>query len=515
LTPTRQADGAAFAVDTERAGQALPDIEAACGSSSFLRHLLLFSCANLGSLLCNGALPFLLPRWLSMESYGEYRLFVLYGGFAGALHFGLLDGALVRWAAHSRRRLRAELRPSLAFLLLQQGALLLPAIGLLVIWFRHQPWFLVGLAVLLYAVVWNAAVLGQFALQAEKSFVLLSAATFIQPALLLGAVVGLNHGKHLTLEALLATYLAAMLAAGIGVWTFLFGKHRGKKYPRKMRSAGYLWQLGCCNVATGWNILVAALLTNVALSLDRVVVSLSFAVRDFAIYSLAATALAAVNTIVLSVSQVVFPYLSDGLGTERRQRAYGWGEACALFLWAASLAGYFPLRMLVQFFLPAYVLSLPILRLLMLTTGMTAMIYILHSNYFRSSLRQGGLLVGASTGILAAALSLAVARHTGKLPNMSWAMLGAISLWWTVDELLLRDLTGRTLHQIGKSLLFSAACSGCFLVCASVSSTLIGLVSYGIAAALLTTLAYGETLRSLPRIDLGLLLSPGARNTEV
>jgi O-antigen/teichoic acid export membrane protein len=480
-----------------------PRVQAACAQSSFLRHVLLFSFANLGSLVCNGALTFLLPRWLSMESYGEYRLFVLYGGFAGLLHFGLLDGALLRWAARPRRRLRAEVRPTLIFLLVQQAAVLLPAGAWVVIRFRHQSWFLVALAVLLYAVVWNVAVLGQFALQADKSFALLSAATLIQPALLLAVVVVLNHAKQLAFEALIGTYLGSTLVAGVGVWIFLLAKWRGKQHPPRMRGMGYFWQLGTCNVAAGWNILAAALLTSIALSLDRVVVSLSFPVRSFAIYSLAASALAVANTVVLSVTQVVFPYLSDASGVQRRQRAYGWGESCVFALWALSLAGYFPLRVLIEAWLPAYILSLPILRLLLLTTGMTGAIYILHNNYFRSSGRRGSLLLGASTGLLAAALFLAVARHTGKLENISWGMLGGVALWWTVDEWLLREVTGRTQRQIGKTLLFSGACGGCFLLCASARSSLAGLVGYAIAAVWLTTVAYGQSLRSLPPIKLG------------
>ncbi|MGB8833996.1 MAG: oligosaccharide flippase family protein, partial [Candidatus Sulfotelmatobacter sp.] len=346
-------------------------------------------------------------------------------------------------------------------------------------------------------------VLGQFALQADKSFALLSAATLIQPALLLAVVVVLNHAKQLAFEALIGTYLGSTLVAGVGVWIFLLAKWRGKQHPPRMRGMGYFWQLGTCNVAAGWNILAAALLTSIALSLDRVVVSLSFPVRSFAIYSLAASALAVANTVVLSVTQVVFPYLSDASGVQRRQRAYGWGESCVFALWALSLAGYFPLRVLIEAWLPAYILSLPILRLLLLTTGMTGAIYILHNNYFRSSGRRGSLLLGASTGLLAAALFLAVARHTGKLENISWGMLGGVALWWTVDEWLLREVTGRTQRQIGKTLLFSGACGGCFLLCASARSSLAGLVGYAIAAVWLTTVAYGQSLRSLPPIKLG------------
>jgi len=477
--------------------------------SSFARHLLIFSFANLVALVCNGFLAFLLPRWLSMEHYGYYRLFVLYGSFSGALHLGLLDGALIRWAASSRQRMPAEMCHGLVFLLFEHLTILTPAMAILVLWFRHQPWFFLAWATVLYALVWNAAVLGQFALQADKSFGLLSAVTVIHPALLLGIATALNHWKHLRLEALLGAYLGAWLAAGIAVWVVLLAK-----YPGKMKSAGHVWRTGACNIRVGWSVLLAGLTTNLALSLDRIVVSLSFSIRDFAIYSLAATALAVVNTVILSISRVVFPYLSDGLNSEERRRAYGWGESCLITLWAMSLAGYFPLRALIQRLLPAYVLSLPILRLLMLATGLTAVIYILHANYFRSALRQGRLLLGASAGLLAAALFLALARRTGRLVNMSWAMLAAVAWWWAVDELLLRELTHRTLVEIGRTLVIVSVCGGAFLVCDSISGNWLGLLTYSCAAALLTALAYGRTLHSLPRLDLLSLFAPGSADSE-
>ncbi|MFZ0317851.1 MAG: hypothetical protein WAL56_01895 [Candidatus Sulfotelmatobacter sp.] len=480
--------------------------------SSFAGHVLLFSLANLAALLSNGLLAFLLPRWLSLESYGYYRLFILYGGFAGALHLGLLDGSLVRWAARPGERLPAEARSALIFLLLQQMALLVPVMIVLAVWYRHETWFLLVLAIALYALVSNAAVMGQFVLQAEKSFGLLSAVTAANPALLLGALVALHRWNRMQTGSLLAAYIATSLAAGLAVWIVLLVQYSGEKYPAqkyksrapaakirikmKMKTAGYIWRVGAGNIRAGWGILLAGLVTSLAVSLDRIMVSLSFGIRDFAIYSLAATALAVVNTIIASVARVVFPYLSDGLSAEQKAHAYIWGESCLIALWAVSLAVFFPLRVLLPRYLPAYILSLPILRLLMLATGPTALIYILHSNYFRSSLRQTSLLLGASVGLLSAALLLALAKRSGNLENMAWAMLGAVVLWWTVDEWLLRDLTGKTSGEIGKTLFFFLACGGTFLLCAAVSSAWLDVLAYGGAAVFLTALVYGRRLHS-------------------
>jgi O-antigen/teichoic acid export membrane protein len=507
-TATAMPPGDAAGCGTLEAGDALapsvpwtaPATREKAGGFGFARHVVMFSAASLVALVCNGCLTFLVPRWLSMESYGSFRLFVLYGGFAGVLHFGLLDGALIRWAARPRRRLKAEVRRSLIFLLFQHAALLIPAMTILLIRFRHHPWFFLAEATLLYAWVWNAVILGQFALQAEKSFGLLSAVTVIHPVLLLAAVAAFNYFRYVSLGAVLGAYLAAWLAAGVVVWIALLGKH-----PGTVRAAGQVWHTGVHNIRMGAGVLLAGLVTNLALSLDRFAVSLSFSLRDFAIYSLGATALAVVNTIILSVSRVVFPYLSDGLDAGGRVRAYAQGEAALMAMWALSLAGYFPMQLLIERLLPAYQPSLPILRVLMLSTGMTAAIYILHANYFRSSLRLSALLFGAGVGLAAAALLLALARHSGKLANMSWAMVGAVALWWTADEVLLRRQLSRTPIDIARTLAFASACGGWFLLCAAFSASWLGALPYGALAVLLTVAAYGQTLRPLPGWSLRLL----------
>src|SRR5580704_3918906 len=201
------------------------------GRSAFTRHVLLFTLANLFALVGNGVLTFLIPKLLSMESYGYYRLFVLYGSFAGVLHLGLLDGALIRWAARPHARMKAELFPSLAFLLLQHVLFLVPATAVLTVLYRDQPsWLLLAACMAAYALISNIAILGQFALQAEKSFGWLSALTVINPAILLGFVLAARNWKHLTLQMLFAAHLGSWLVVALAHWVALL-----TKYPRNVR----------------------------------------------------------------------------------------------------------------------------------------------------------------------------------------------------------------------------------------------------------------------------------------
>ena len=51
---------------------------------------------------------FVIPRRMSVETYGEYRVFLLYIGYLGLLHFGLVDGAFLRWVGRPIPLIRDE-----------------------------------------------------------------------------------------------------------------------------------------------------------------------------------------------------------------------------------------------------------------------------------------------------------------------------------------------------------------------------------------------------------------------
>ena len=487
--------------------QETQQVPALANSAGFTRHVLLFSLANVAALACNGVLTFLLPRLLPMESYGYYRLFVLYGGFAGVLHLGLLDGALIRWAARPERRLGTEMLGCLEFLLAEHTAILVPAIAVLALLFHAKPWFFLAVAIAVYAVVYNVSTLGQFALQAEKFFGLLSAMTVLNPALLLASVIALHYSKRLTVNTVIIAYVFSWLLAAVPIWVSLL-----RKFAVARRRTAGLWCIGLRNIRVGWSVLLALLVTNVALSLDRIVVSVAFSIREFAVYSFAATALAVVNTIILSVSRVVFPYLSNGLSSETQTRAYWWGEACLVGLWAISLAGYFPIHWLITRLLPNYVSSLPILQLLVLGTGFTGMIHILQSNYFRSALRLGQLLAGCVIGLTVALALLMIARRTGELSMMALAMLGAIAVWWLANEWLLRPITGGGLWNLFRTIAVYTGCAVWFLFCTSAGNYFAAAFAYLVVALVLVVVCYRPVLRSIPRLQVFPLvdLSAGA-----
>jgi hypothetical protein len=51
---------------------------------------------------------FVIPRRLDLVEYGQYRFFLVYASYLGVLHFGLVDGAFVRWRVVGRQQSRVS-----------------------------------------------------------------------------------------------------------------------------------------------------------------------------------------------------------------------------------------------------------------------------------------------------------------------------------------------------------------------------------------------------------------------
>ena len=62
----------------------------------FIKNIISVMIANIISLLGSITSGFLLPKIFNIEEYGYYKIFTLYMSYAGLLHFGFLDGMLLK-----------------------------------------------------------------------------------------------------------------------------------------------------------------------------------------------------------------------------------------------------------------------------------------------------------------------------------------------------------------------------------------------------------------------------------
>jgi O-antigen/teichoic acid export membrane protein len=412
------------------------------GHAAVARDVAIVGSGTLLAALFNVTLVFVIPRLVSVEDYGYWRLFMLYTGYAGFLHIGLPDGAFLRWAGRPLGDFRHEILPALRFLIWLHVAAILPAVLACEMLLRPDLRF-VGVAVLVFSLLVNSITLIQIALQSARTFVPVAVSTAVPSGIFLALVFLWELRRVPDFRILIGVYFVAWSAALVYLLTQT--KTRSDSPPAESP-----WRLGRGCVSLGWPILLANASLTVAQTADRLALSWAASVRDFAHYSLATSAtVSVVLAVVVAAYRVFFPHLA-ALDSEHHGRIYATASRFLFLSWALLLPYYFVLELFVKRALPQYVDSLPIAYLLLPGTIFIGEILILHTTFAYVRGLQREFLCSA---LAALALSLLIAAGaafgTDSLRVVAVGEVVALGLWWIFNEWWLREITGQTLKEWG------------------------------------------------------------------
>lgn len=391
------------------------------------------------AVICNTLLVFLIPRLVSVEQYGYWRLFLLYAGYVGLLHLGFADGALLRWAGQSFEAIHGQIGSSWKYLLLEHLAIVVP-VGVLVAIVPGVPSRIrvVCAAVLLFAVVMNSATLLQYSLQASRVFRPVAVAGAAPLGIFLVASFLWSLLRVPTANDLMVMYGVSWIIA------VLYLAERTK--PWAVRSSQSAWSLGRTLTGAGWAVVLANGAFGLAQCADRLAVSAAMPITEFAQYSLAASAMFVPVTAIAAISRVFFSHAAT-LDHVDRPRIYGHMSGFLLIAWSLLLPYFFVLEIFVKRFLPRYLPGLPVAAVLLLSVGFLAGIQILHMNYFYLYGRQKEFLyqtAGALGGTVGVAVLMATTMRS--LLAVAIGQVVVLAMWWLWNEWSLR----RTTRQTGK-----------------------------------------------------------------
>ena len=191
-------------------------------------------------------------------------------------------------------------------------------------------------------------------------------------------------------------------------------------------------------------------------SSDRIVLSSTASIYEFAQYSLAASTMMVPVTLIAAIARVFFPHLA---AAERKRHPEIYGKASGLIVmaWSILLPYYFVVDLFVRHFLPHYVGILPVAGILLLGALFLAVIQILHGSVFNLYGKQKYFLLYA---ILAFAISLGlvamavlVFRSLRLVAAMQVVVVGA---WWLLNAGRLSAITGESWRDFAGVLLIFA-----------------------------------------------------------
>jgi len=436
---------------------------------TFSRDVFIYTLGQ-GLLLILGFIQFfIIPKYLSIEDYGYWKLFLLFTTYVGVLHFGFNDGILVCWAGKKIDDIGSEIKTAFKFLIFEQ--LILISLLALIFYFilneKNLLW--IALSILLYAFIINLTSFFIFTVQAIKRFRLLT---------IINATSGISFLLFVILFFILQqtqfyyVILSNLLSLFITLFIIILFFRR-YLFLKKNSSIQSQWKFGKQNISIGIFILFGNLVGTFFLTFDRLIVSSLFSIQQFAIYAFALTGASILYTFIGAISQVLFPYLS-GSELQIKIRIYHTTKSAIILSWAAFLIMYFPLTKIIQYYLPQYKTSLILIQIMLCTVGFVSLIEILHINYFKAYRKQRQyFLFGIIALFFAILLNLLVFRILGTLESIAFATLIGLGGWYIINELILKSILEQNNKKIARSLTIISSYIGVFFLSSFLSDQFI------------------------------------------
>lgn len=396
-----------------------------------------------GVLLAIGfILGLIIPKYTTIETYGYWQLFLLYGGLVGILHLGFTEGVLLRWAGKTMDDLSAEIPVAIRFLLLEQFILTIP-LAIIFYFTLHSNYMFIGFSLLVYAILFNLVAFFIYIALSVKKFRLLMGAYILQSALFLSLTLLFFWLGYSSYKLLICIFILAAFSTAL---FFVIKFHRviqGNKPSLKQ-----IWTYGREHIRLAFLLYIALIAFSISWNLDRLMVSSFFPVEQFAFYAFALSIALVILGFVGAVSNVVYPYVAGAVG-ELRARVYKLIKPVIISSWAVVLAIYFPFERLIAFYLPQYVPSLPLVKILFLVIGFSSLIQIVHINYYRSYFKQTFFFISA---VIAMALlfgsNYAVIKLIGTLESVAIATLASFCIWYIINDLYFQPIIGQNKSKI-------------------------------------------------------------------
>lgn len=415
--------------------------------NSFKKNLVSVALSRIISLLSGIAVVLLLPKVLSVQDYGYLKIFTLYAVYTALLHFGFVDGILLKIAGKEYTELdHEEMRTYTHFFMTLESFVVLLMI-ITGVFFLSGEYLFILLMLALDMLFVNITTYYQFVSQATQRFaeyskksVIVSIAKFAFIGLLFidYLISGVNISYRIYLIGIVILDFLMMLWY---IWIYrdiTFGTAQ-KIYLLK-REIVNIFKIGIV-------LTVAYQTSHLVLALDRQFVSVLFSTEEYAIYSFAYNIVSMISTMVSSLSVVLLPMLKKA-GKQYAVDHYKSSLSIVSILLGLSLLAYFPAQIFIGWFLPEYIDSMQyiaiILPSILLSSGISVVMFTIDKvmgtilAFFKNSVIV--LVVGFFSNLFA--YMIFETRF-----SISCASLFTMIVWYLIESSHLKKHTGVAVYK--------------------------------------------------------------------
>jgi len=464
--------------------------------STPLLNLIIVSGGNFIQLVANILLGFLLPVLLDNWNYGYYKLYTLYIGYCGLLHFGFVDGILLKYAGMGFEQLdKLQFRAYTKLFFLVESVCTIVTVALGIFLFRNE-YRLIAVFVGMYIVLYTMTLYYQYISQATSRFkefsfrkVMNSGAIilFMAVALLLKKSGIWNTVSYW--QVMVFTQAIAFGLLGWYIWTYrdiTFGEH--VPYKMIIPEMKELCKKGVV-------LTVAYEVAQLILQLDRQFVSMFFSIETYAQYAFAYNILSCITAMVTAISTVMFPLLKK-MKKDQALKTFPNVNLGMSLLVCLALTGTPVVEMVIKVLLPQYAPSLVYLRIVFPAMALSCCITIVMFTYFKVLDSITEYLKYSLVALLVSFVLNGVAYVVWKTPELiSVASVVSTAIWYA---LVASKLAQKCQYHWGKNyvyLLMMAMVS--YVIFSFVHNWILSICCYVTVYILITVIMFKHQIRSL------------------
>ena len=329
----------------------------------FLKNVLIILISNLISVLSGILVGFIIPKILGVSEYGYYKTFTLYSSYIGLFHFGFVDGIYLKYAGKKYEDLCKEKFRLYSKFLFVMEFLISFIIILFSFFFIRTKYFYVVFFLGLNVLATNFISYFEFISQITMKFKRISLRNVIRCSLnILSVLVLYLLYKFDNLIICSTLYIIIYLSINylLAIWyaltyrDLIFGK--SSKLKEEKKEILFFFKVGI-------PLLFANLVGQLLFIADQQFVNVLFDNETYSTYAFAYNMINLITIATSAISVVLYPTLKK-LNNETIKNNYSRINSYLLMFVAFCLLAYYFLDIVVRNFLPKYIDSLSVFRII-------------------------------------------------------------------------------------------------------------------------------------------------------
>lgn len=438
--------------------------------------------ANIINMLFSIITSFILPKYLSIESYGYYKIFQLYVNYLGIIHLGYIDGIYLRYGGKDLKQIDSSelLRSSATIRNLQlifTVLLVATAIAL------KNP---IGIMLALSCVPVNMVSFYKCLYQATGEFKDYGIILTVIPMLMFFAnLVLLFIFKTDNFVAYVAVVFFSYL------FLYLFLEYKNSKLFGKIKLFSFDVKQLKENISSGITLTIGNFASILITSIDRWFIQLLMGISDFSYYSFAVSVENLFNVCVSAVTTTLYNYLCKVKDINVIVRIKTYCTFVGIYLVAIA----FPVKFIIQFFINKYSSSVICLFVLICAHSYYFVIKAIYVNLYKARGQQKHYLYQMIIvlGITIATNLTGYFGFSKTKEAFAFATLMTAVIWYYICYCEFKDIRGSK-----KEPLLMIACSIVFLMTGIlINNAIVGGLLY---IAIVTALAFALSPRKLEEL---------------